>query len=312
MQAMVKCTYDGFEVIHRLGSNPILRIGFKIDFTEDFEENFPLLLVNSKFRIKLYEVTKDLRTRSPKDLIDEFIGGGILVPRAHSDIVRSYVDISMSRSLINSINEIKSLGKLPAFEIKVEWDGVFLKYATPKTKHFSTLVYKHVFGEEQDLVVFTTDEIDLLMRDLKYVETLRVELPLPIKVEHVGLKKIVKSVEEIMVAKEDLAQGKYDRVLNTCRNIIMNYLTKREARDKLTEEIVDYIISKIPEQQKSLYADVLSRIGKTIYGLLQHLHKFIKEDTGKLIANPLRGDAEYAFFTLFSIIKYLAELSTRW
>ena len=309
---MVKCMYDGFKVIHRLGLNPILRILFKIDFTEDFKEDFPLLLVNSKFKIRLYEVTKDLRSWSPKDLINEFIGGGILVSKPHSEVVRSYVDIPVSRSLINSINGIKSLGKLPAFEIKVEWDGVFLEHNTPKPRYFSSLVYKNVFGEERNLVVFTTDEVDLLMRDLRYVETLRVEIPLPIKVEHVGLEKIVKSVEEIMVAKEELMRGNYPRVLNTCRNIIMNYLTKREARDKLAEEIVDYIISKIPEQQKSLYADVLSRMGKTIYGLLQHLHKFIKEDTGKLIANPLRGDTEYAFYTLFSIIKYLAELSTQW
>ena len=77
-------------------------------------------------------------------------------------------------------------------------------------------------------------------------------------------------------------------------------------------KIENYILSRTPDQQKGLYVDILSGVGKTIYGLLRHLHKFMKEDTGKLIANPLRGDTEYAFYTLFSIIKYLAELSTQW
>jgi len=68
----------------------------------------------------------------------------------------------------------------------------------------------------------------------------------------------------------------------------MNYLTRGEAGDKLAEEIENCILSRIPDQQKGLYVDILSGVGKTIYGLLRHLHKFLKEDTGKLIANPFK------------------------
>jgi len=92
----------------------------------------------------------------------------------------------------------------------------------------------------------------------------------------------------------------------------MNYLTKKEARDKIVDEITDYILSKAPDRLRELYTKSLNGLGKTVYGFLKYLHRFIKEETGKLEENPLRGDAEHAFHSLFSIIKYLVELSTQW
>ena len=48
----------------------------------------------------------------------------------------------------------------------------------------------------------------------------------------------------------------------------MNYLSKREARDKLVEEITEYVLDRVPEAQKSLYKSVLDSLGKTLHGLL--------------------------------------------
>ncbi|MHA1595505.1 MAG: hypothetical protein ACTSXX_12335 [Candidatus Baldrarchaeia archaeon] len=60
-------------------------------------------------------------------------------------------------------------------------------------------------------------------------------------------------------------KGDYIEVLRTCRNVIMNYLAKRESREKLAKEIENYILSKIPETQRSLYEVVLDSLGKTLY-----------------------------------------------
>jgi len=42
----------------------------------------------------------------------------------------------------------------------------------------------------------------------------------------------------------------------------MNYLTKRDARDKLVEEITEYILSRVPETRGAfmrIYLTVLAR-----------------------------------------------------
>lgn len=46
-----------------------------------------------------------------------------------------------------------------------------------------------------------------------------------------------------MAAKELLMKGDHGDVLRMCRNMIMNYLTKRDARYKLVEEIEEYVLS---------------------------------------------------------------------
>jgi len=157
------------------------------------------------------------------------------------------------------------------------------------------------------------------MKDLKYVDVLRIEIPLPLRIEGVAQEKLVRSVRELMVAEEQLKERKYPEVLHTCRNIVMSYLTKvieveeegkKRKKRVFGDEIANYMLSRVPEYEKSLYKEVIKSVDQTLEGLLQHLHKFIKEDTGKLLKNPLRVDAEYAFYTLFSIVKYLTELST--
>ncbi len=306
----MKCRYSSLQVLHRIGLNPVLRIEIEIDFKEDFTENYPLLVLDPRFKVELYEASKDLRSRSLRGLIDDVTGGSIFMQNPSTDTTRIPVDIPVTQTLINAMNEIRRSGKLPALGILVECDCVYYGHGGRPTRHaFSTYVRKPIYGRDENLVIFTTDEVDLLMKDLKYIELLRVEVPLPLKAEHIAQEKLAKSVNEIMVAKDLLMKGKHDRVLHTCRNVVMNYLTTREARNELVEEIRSYILSKVPEGQKSVYEKVLKCLGTTLYGVLQHLHKFIKEDTEKLYENPLRADAEYAFYSLFSIVKYLTELA---
>jgi|GEM_PF-2786332 hypothetical protein len=305
----MKCDYASYKVHHRVGASPILQMEIKIDFSGDSFEEGPFLVI-PEYRVTLYEVSKDLRSRRPRGFIDYIIGPNVVVydPKIP---VKTHIEIPVSQELINIFNELRSQDKLPALEIEVNSDIIYYKdlklQAIPRA---NIPVYKSVYGRTEGLVVFTSDEVDLLMRDLKYTDVIRVEIPFPLEAENIAQENIVKSVEELRAARELLIQGDYPNVLQTCRNIIMNYLTKRENRENLREDIIDYIISRAPESQRDLYEDVLKALGKTIHSLLQHLHKFVKEDTGKLMENPLRSDAEYAFYTLSTVLKYISELST--
>ena len=309
----MKCRYLSWEVVHRIGLNPLLRVKIEMDFREDFKSDTSLLLLPPKYKVELYEVTKDLRGRGLRGIIDQGIGESAVFLKPASSTLKTHIYIPVSKELIDKINEIKRKGNLPAFNIVFDTDIVYYEHSAPSLRSFTSDVWKPVYGgEEWPLIIFTSDEVDLLMKDLKYVEVLRVEVPIPIRAEHIVQEKLVNSVKEVMVAKELLAKGEYESVLRTCRNVVMNYLTNWDPASRkrvLIEEIREYILSKVPKNQKSLYENVLNSLNETLYGLLQHLHKFIKEDTGKLMENPLRADAEYAFYTLFSVVKYLTELS---
>jgi len=296
----------------------LLRIKVELDFREDFKADRPLLVLPPRYKVELYEVAKDLRGSGPRGVIDHGVGEGAYLPRPASETLKTYINVPISKELIDKFNEMKRIGKLPAFNIYLEVDAIYFETGFPKLYGFTYNVWKSIHGQERPLVVFSTDEVDLLMRDLKYVDVLRIEIPLPLKIEEVAQEKLVRSVKELMVAEELLKKGDYPEVLRTCRNIVMNHLTKvveieeegkKRRKRVFSDEITDYILGRVPEYEKSLYEDVIKSIDQTLEGLLQHLHKFIKEDTGKLLRNPLRADAEYAFYTLFSIVKYLTELS---
>jgi len=288
----------------------MLRVSVWLDFKEDFKEDRPLLVLGPVFKVELYEVSKDLTKGKSLGLVDYITGSSLILTHPATDKTIIYVDIPISQALVNTINEVKSLGRLPALNIEVRCKTMYYEGYSVRPSTFTARVSKAVYGRERDLIVFTTDEVDLLMEKLKYVEILRIEIPLPLEPEHPAQERLVKSVKELMAGKELLMKGKYHKVLNTCRNIILNYLTAPEERSKIHEEIENFILSRVLENKREFYRDALIRVGRTLHGLLQYLHKFIKEDTGRLREAPLRADAEYAFYTLFSIVKYLVEVES--
>ena len=60
-----------------IGLSPALRIKIEMDFKEDVRENYPLLVLNPRFKIELHEVSRDLRSRRLRGLIDDITGGSI-------------------------------------------------------------------------------------------------------------------------------------------------------------------------------------------------------------------------------------------
>jgi hypothetical protein len=45
---------------------------------------------------------------------------------------------------------------------------------------------------------------------------------------------------------------------------------------------------------------------------LNHIHKFIKEETGKVIRMPSREEAEYVYLMLVAVLRYISQLVITW
>ncbi|MEM2613928.1 MAG: hypothetical protein QXO15_06855 [Nitrososphaerota archaeon] len=150
------------------------------------------------------------------------------------------------------------------------------------------------------------------MRKLGYAEFVRLEVP--ISLQPTPQQEILnRCVKELKSAEDSLVRGDWKGAINTCRNIIMNYLTEPEDRSKLKGELSDFIINRFPtEGDKEIYRGILFALGKTLGSNLQHIHKFIKEDTAQLIRMPLKEDAEYVYLMLIAIVKYLSSLILTW
>lgn len=141
-----------------------------------------------------------------------------------------------------------------------------------------------------------------------------IELPF----ERVSSKLLAKAIGELSHAERALREGKYDSVLLSLRNIVLNHLTalkeveidgqKRRQRF-LREELKREIMSSIPTGAKKQYEEVLKAIEDILRRMVQdHISNFIHLDTGGLLLMPLKEDAEYLFHMVTAIVKYLGGL----
>jgi len=168
-------------------------------------------------------------------------------------------------------------------------------------------------GEKFSPMIFFTEKIYELMKKLGYAEIVRFEIPVPL-IPEAHIEILSKSATELKSAEEKIAKGDYPEALNILRNIIMNYLTESEKEKGrvLKEELEESIISSVPSDLKGVYEKILKGIENALLSNLEHIHKFIKEDTGKLIAMPSREEAEYVYLMLLVILRYLSQLIIRW
>jgi len=153
---------------------------------------------------------------------------------------------------------------------------------------------------------------------LKAYTTMTIEVPI---IKEVPVyKHLAEAVDELKYGEKFLREGKYDEVIFSVRNVILNHLLNeteevevkdhKEKRRLLNKELEKVIIANVPRSAENDYKTVLNGVQEILNRMLQdHLSKFIHLDTGKLILMPLKADAEYLLLTITSIVKYLNELS---
>ena len=232
-------------------------------------------------------------------------------------------EIPVTSTLINAINEVRSKGKTLGISIVYSLDILALipiPYSQPQIVARSALkddVEKTLSdGSRSWFTPFYTEEVDGMLKQIRYAEFVRFEVPLRL-VPEPAIEILQKAAKELKVVEEALYKGDYVDILHTLRNIVLNHLTIEVRRDNqkercLREELKNYILNAISENYRSLYEEAIKDVESILRAILRHTHKFVHEDTGKLIRVPLKEDVEYLYVTLLAVVKYLAQLITQW
>jgi hypothetical protein len=312
--------YKGFDVDTRLGAVPVIIVRTEVEkdvVRTIFGQDYPALFVVNKYDVYLYSC-EDMEGTVPPTLVSSMKGlKGFSKLYQPSKSLELEFEIPVSSKLIDHINEIRRRNKIVALSIHFWFDAASLSPSFILKPSLEDSVYKiSPSGVKRHLMTFSTEEINLLMKKLGYAEFIKFDIPVPL-VPEVPIEILKKSAVELKNVEDEIVRGIYSEALRISRNIIMNYLTEpvKEGGNKkrvLKEEISNYVLNTIPSSYKSIYEGVFKGIEDTLLSNLDHIHKFVKEDTGKLIAMPSREEAEYVYLMLVSILRYISQLILTW
>jgi hypothetical protein len=314
--------YKGFDVDTRLGTAPVIIVRAEAEqgFVQQTLKGGPALFIVDKYNVTIYSC-EDLNGTS-SNLVSQIKSLKGFSKLFHpSESLKLEFEIPVSSKLIDQINEIRRRGRVFALSIFFYWRALLLHtFEVVPSQPLQRLesVEKPSPRGNISPITFSTEEVNELMKELKYAEFIRFDVPVPL-IPDAPFEILRKSAGELKRVEDAIARGQYPEALNTLRNIIMNHLTKEvkekeEGRKKrvLREEICDYVLKTVSDRSRSIYEEILKGIENTLSSNLAHIHKFIKEDTGKLINAPLREDVEYVYFILLSILRYLSQLILTW
>jgi hypothetical protein len=314
--------YKGFDVDTRLGTAPVIIVRAEAEqgFVQQTLKGGPALFIVDKYNVTIYSC-EDLNGTS-SNLVSQIKSLKGFSKLFHpSESLKLEFEIPVSSKLIDQINEIRRRGRVFALSIFFYWRALLLHtFEVVPSQPLQRLesVEKPSPRGNISPITFSTEEVNELMKELKYAEFIRFDVPVPL-IPDAPFEILRKSAGELKRVEDAITRGQYPEALNTLRNIIMNHLTKEvkekeEGRKKrvLREEICDYVLKTVSDRSRSIYEEILKGIENTLSSNLAHIHKFIKEDTGKLINAPLREDVEYVYFILLSILRYLSQLILTW
>ena len=305
--------YSGFEVLEALGERPILR--FLVEVNREYFEralggDFPFWLVINEYYVQLYScdsLPPTARTRLAN--IGRFKGNiKVTMPKSMEPTVRIGFDISVSETLLDMVNKVRMEGKIPVFEVTCNFIAFQIGFTPNRWSHKTNEPVRKYLpdGKLDNFIFLTTEEVTELMKKLKYMDLLRVEIPIPTASTPPN-EVVKKCATELKNAHRKLIEGDYREALSICRNILMNYLLPSEER-KLRPELSNAVVGKVPKDASEKYNLILNGVEATLRENLKHIHKFIKEDSGELLMMPLREDAEYVFIMLSNVISYISRL----
>jgi len=309
--------YSGFEVVKPLGEKPFLKIKIEASqefFKKAFGGDYNFLLLLNHYNVKLFSSTRTPPFNLQKYITDVGTFRGftqILLPGdAQSFLID--LEIPISKQLLDEVEKIRVEGNVPAFQITCNYSAFPLFYTAPRimTPREDRVMKYSPDGKLCEYIALTTEEVDELFKKMDYVDILRIEFPIP-KAPSPANEWLIKSIDALKSAHNELTEGNWDKCLYTCRNIIMNLLIPPlgpEKERKLREEIVKAVLGNAPEKMREEYKLILKGIEITLKENLEHVHKFVKE-TGELVAYASMKEAMFIYTMIANVIRYLCELS---
>ena len=323
--------YKGFDVIERPGLSSAIVIKAVMS-SDDFRQllhgkkdapDANALITIKSYNVSIYAMESE-KGGATEVLSINGLRGHSLIHEIGKEVNLEF-EIPVTSTLINAINEVRSKGKILGISIVYSLDILALipvPYAS--TQH--QIVVKSALkdgvektlsdGSRSWLMPFYTEEVDRMLKQVRYAEFVRFEVPLRL-VPEPAIEILQRTAKELKVAEEALYKGDYIDALHTLRNIMLNHLTVEVVRGnqkerRLREELKDYVSRAVPENYRSLYEEAIKEVENVLRAVLRHVHKFMHEETGKLISAPLKEDVEYMYATLLAVVKYLAQLIARW
>jgi len=247
--------YKGFDVDTRLGTAPVIIVRAEAEqgFVQQTLKGGPALFIVDKYNVTIYSC-EDLNGTS-SNLVSQIKSLKGFSKLFHpSESLKLEFEIPVSSKLIDQINEIRRRGRVFALSIFFYWRALLLHtFEVVPSQPLQRLesVEKPSPRGNISPITFSTEEVNELMKELKYAEFIRFDVPVPL-IPDAPFEILRKSAGELKRVEDAIARGQYPEALNTLRNIIMNHLTKEvkekeEGRKKrvLREEICDYVLKTV-------------------------------------------------------------------
>ncbi|MCC6018965.1 MAG: hypothetical protein LM601_08035 [Candidatus Verstraetearchaeota archaeon] len=317
MEMDMPLIYKGFDVVTRVGGSAII-IKARMEkgvIQSQLGGDYNCLFILDKYNVDFYSFENMKGSGGSFIFSLKNLRGYSGIRKANEDLELEF-EIPVSSRLIDCINEIRR--KKRFFGLAISYSLNIAQLGGSYSIKSITGNLERVFpdGSSNIYMPFYTDEIDELMKKLGYMEVARLEIPVPI-ISEIHVEIINNCINELKNVEDSIAKGNYPEALRISRNIIMNYLTeltkKEEGKGRILKgEVREYILSRIPSDCKSIYEEILDGIENALISNLACIHKFIKEDTGKLVAMPSREEAEYIYLMLISILRYISQLTITW
>ncbi len=200
--------------------------------------------------------------------------------------------------LVYSYDDDFSTTRTNMWILSADGGATFLEVNT----HSTELVYR----------ISSDDWIHDFLPILSSKRIVTLEVPV-IERPEVGYEHLTMAIDELKRASNFFREGRYDSVIMSLRNVLMNHLLmKCEGEWHLMEEVKRIALAGVPEAVREEYEEALKGLEGSLRRILKHhLSKFVHIDSGKLLMMPLREDAEYLLLTVTAAAKYLSDLSAR-
>jgi hypothetical protein len=315
--------YAGFDIENNIGQAPKLRIKSKLAIPDFSEYEEPLIYVDKiTCEVCLYSTFSDFSNHHNEGSIgkyDIFVSSVYQPNSAVSADIPIEVNSELIERMLDLRAEVKVVGLL--IDAKIVYH-VYQKASLPNIPGPTLLLNKisqwpcHVRktmpdGEIIEKILFSSEEFASIIKGIKHVEVIRIEIPLSTQgsITNVYLRK---AADLMLASGRAIEKGNNEAVLLNTRNAILNQLTelatvtgKAERHVRLT--IKQEVLQNAPAEALNMYREVLERVEDQLLAALQIIHKFVHEDTGRLKLTPLNDDIEYVYFNVALIIKYLSK-----
>ncbi|ADY01231.1 hypothetical protein VMUT_1024 [Vulcanisaeta moutnovskia 768-28] len=278
-----------------------------------------------KYLVSLYRFRRDSRTFEPVNSILEgcvFDTQLIKYTRpegaAHQQAEHTFkgplrLSIELTPSLLREFMEIVNAGANPAFNTSVdtmyEPPYALITGGNGVIAYCDMTVRIETEKDKPGSIILSSDDVGDIVRKVGYVGYITLSVPMPIPQVSISVKSLADAVNNLLLAKQALERLDYIQVIKVCRNVIYNDITEVKKQQRVIRgEVRELIMRRFGGDTGKFYEDILEKVEKMIRSAADYVSRFIHEELDQVLMNTSSADAEYAYRTTLTIVKYLADL----